>query len=236
MTITPDGVRSEVRSTDFIKADRLLSDAEMEVREGVRGFVDWEVIPSAAEHWDRAEFPFDRRPGLGELGIMGGTFSPEYGCAGWNNVAYGLAIAELARGSGSLATFLHVQSGLAMAAIHELGREEQKQRWLPGMARCEKIGCFGLTEPDAGSDPGSLATTATASDGGYRLAGGESGIGQAALAGGGRRHPRGEPGQRPRLPPAAPHRERRRLQARRGEEVDRQRLLRGRRRHLGEDR
>src|SRR4028119_724769 len=182
MTVAPGGVRSEVRSRDLIKADRLLSDAEMEVRERVRGFVDREVIPSAAEHWDRAEFPFDLLPGLGELGLMGGTFSPEYGCAGWNNVAYGLAIAELARGSGSLATFLHVQSGLAMAAIHELGSEEQKQRWLPGMARCEKIGCFGLTEPGAGSDPGSLATTATASDGGYRLDGEKKWIGNASFA------------------------------------------------------
>jgi glutaryl-CoA dehydrogenase len=140
------------------------------------------VIPSAAEHWDRAEFPFDLLPGLGELGIMGGTFSPEYGCAGWNNVAYGLAIAELARGSGSLATFLHVQSGLAMTAIHELGSEEQKQRWLPGMARCEKIGCFGLTEPDAGSDPGSLATTAVERDGGYVLDGEKKWIGNASFA------------------------------------------------------
>jgi len=182
MTITPDGVRSKVQPTDFIKADRLLSDAEKEVRERVRRFVDREVIPSAAEHWDRAEFPFDLLPGLGELGIMGGTFSPEYGCAGWSNVAYGLAIAELARGSGSLATFLHVQSGLAMTAIHELGSEEQKQRWLPGMARCEKIGCFGLTEPDAGSDPGSLATTAVERDGGYVLDGEKKWIGNASFA------------------------------------------------------
>jgi glutaryl-CoA dehydrogenase len=182
MTITPDGVRSKVQSTDFIKADRLLSDAEKAVRERVRRFVDREVIPSAAEHWDRAEFPFDLLPGLGELGLMGGTFSPEYGCAGWNNVAYGLAIAELARGSGSLATFLHVQSGLAMTAIHELGSEEQKQRWLPGMARCEKIGCFGLTEPDAGSDPGSLATTAVERDGGYVLDGEKKWIGNASFA------------------------------------------------------
>jgi len=182
MTITPDGVRSKVQPTDFIKADRLLSDAEKEVRERVRRFVDREVIPSAAEHWDRAEFPFDLLPGLGELGIMGGTFSPEYGCAGWSNVAYGLAIAELARGSGSLATFLHVQSGLAMTAVHELGSEEQKQRWLPGMARCEKIGCFGLTEPDAGSDPGSLATTAVERDGGYVLDGEKKWIGNASFA------------------------------------------------------
>ncbi len=79
-------------------------------------------------------------PSLGELRIAGGSFEKEYGCAGWNNVAYGLAIAELARGSGSLATFLNVQSGLAMAAIHALGSEEQKQKWLPLMAKCEKIG------------------------------------------------------------------------------------------------
>jgi glutaryl-CoA dehydrogenase len=182
MKITPEGVRSGVRQTDFVKADRLLSEGEMGVRDAVREFVDREVIPSAADHWDRAEFPFDLLPGLGELGLMGGTFSPEYGCAGWNNVAYGLAIAELARGSGSLATFLHVQSGLAMTAIHELGSEEQKRRWLPGMARCEKIGCFGLTEPEAGSDPGSLATTATEEDGGYRLDGEKKWIGNASFA------------------------------------------------------
>ncbi|HKH11137.1 MAG TPA: acyl-CoA dehydrogenase family protein, partial [Rubrobacter sp.] len=153
-----------------------------EVRDAVREFVDREVIPTAADHWDRAEFPFDLLPGLGELGLMGATFSPEYGCAGWNNVAYGLAIAELARGSGSLATFLHVQSGLAMAAIHDLGSEEQKRRWLPGMARCEKIGCFGLTEPEAGSDPGSLATTAVEGEGGYRLDGEKRWIGNASFA------------------------------------------------------
>ena len=182
MKITPDGVRSEVRQTDFIKADRLLSEGEMGVRDTVREFVDREVIPSAADHWDRAEFPFDLLPGLGDLGIMGGTFSPEYGCAGWNNVAYGLAIAELARGSGSVATFLHVQSGLAMTAIHELGSEDQKQRWLPGMARCEKIGCFGLTEPEAGSDPGSLTTTAVEKDGGYVLDGEKKWIGNASFA------------------------------------------------------
>jgi glutaryl-CoA dehydrogenase len=182
VTITPDGVRSATGPQDFVRADRLLSDGEKEIRARVRAFVDRAVIPSAADHWDRAEFPFDLLPGLGELGIMGGTYAPEYGCAGWNNVAYGLAIAELARGSGSLATFLHVQSGLAMAAIHELGSEEQKQRWLPPMARCEKIGCFGLTEPEAGSDPGSLTTTAVERDGGYVLDGEKKWIGNASFA------------------------------------------------------
>jgi glutaryl-CoA dehydrogenase len=167
---------------DFVNVSRLLSDEEKAVRDRVREYVDREVIPGAADYWDRAEFPFEVLPGLGELGVAGGTFSEEYGCAGWNNVAYGLALAELARGSGSLATFVHVQGGLAMAAIHELGSEEQKRRWLPAMARCEKIGCFGLTEPEAGSDPGSLGTTAVERDGGYVLDGEKKWIGNASFS------------------------------------------------------
>ncbi|MGF1471803.1 MAG: acyl-CoA dehydrogenase family protein [Rubrobacteraceae bacterium] len=182
MTITPDATRRETQQADFVNADRLLSEEEREVRHRVREFVDREVIPTAADYWDRAAFPFELLPGLGELGIMGGTFSGEYGCAGWNNVAYGLAIAELARGSGSLATFLHVQSGLAMTAIHELGSEEQKREWLPPMARCEKIGCFGLTEPEAGSDPGSMQTTAAETEGGYVLNGEKRWIGNASFS------------------------------------------------------
>ncbi|QIN79886.1 acyl-CoA dehydrogenase [Rubrobacter marinus] len=167
---------------DFINVASLLSEEEREVQARVREFVDREVVPIAADFWDRAEFPRHLLPALGDLGVMGGPFSPEYGCAGWNNVAYGLAIAEIARGSGSVATFLHVQSGLAMAAIHELGSEEQKQRWLPAMARCEAIGCFGLTEPDAGSDPGSMQTTARKVPGGYVLDGEKKWIGNASFA------------------------------------------------------
>ena len=182
MAVTSEGVRREGRPVDLVNVGRLLSDEEKAVRDRVREYVDREVIPGAADHWDRAEFPFEVLPGLGELGVLGGTFSEEYGCAGWNNVAYGLAIAELARGSGSLATFLHVQGGLAMTAIHELGSEEQKRRWLPAMARCEKIGCFGLTEPEAGSDPGSLGTTAVERDGGYVLDGEKKWIGNASFS------------------------------------------------------
>jgi glutaryl-CoA dehydrogenase len=182
MAVTSEGVRREGRPVDFVNVGRLLSSEEKAVRDRVREYVDREVIPGAADHWDRAEFPFEVLPGLGELGVLGGTFSEEYGCAGWNNVAYGLAIAELARGSGSLATFVHVQSGLAMTTIHELGSEEQKRRWLPAMARCEKIGCFGLTEPEAGSDPGSLGTTAVERDGGYVLEGEKKWIGNASFS------------------------------------------------------
>jgi glutaryl-CoA dehydrogenase len=179
--MVPPQIRAETQPTDFIKADRLLSEEEKGIRDRVREFVDREVIPSAADYWDQAEFPFELVPALGELGIVGGCFEEEYGCAGWNNVVYGLAIAEVARGSGSLATFLHVQSGLAMATIHELGSQEQKQQWLPAMAKCEKIGAFGLTEPEAGSDPGSL-TTAVTKDGGYVLNGEKRWIGNASFA------------------------------------------------------
>jgi glutaryl-CoA dehydrogenase len=182
MTVVPHQIRNATHPTDFIKADRLLSEEEKRIRDRVREFVDREVIPTAADYWDRAEFPIELVRALGELGIAGGSFEEEYGCAGWNSVAYGLAIAEVARGSGSLATFLHVQSGLAMAAIHELGSEEHKREWLPAMAKCEKIGAFGLTEPDAGSDPGSLATTATSRDGGYVLNGEKKWIGNASFA------------------------------------------------------
>src|SRR5215216_625542 len=182
MTVTPEETRRGKQPVDFINVGSLLSAEEKEIRDRVRSFVDGEVIPAAAKHWDRAKFPFELLPALGKLGIVGGTLGEEYGCAGWNNVAYGLAVAELARGSGSLATFLHVQSGLAMTAIHELGSEEQKREWLPPMARCEKIGCFGLTEPEAGSDPGSLTTTAVAKDGGYVLKGEKKWIGNASFS------------------------------------------------------
>jgi glutaryl-CoA dehydrogenase len=182
MAVTSERTNREKRPVDLLEVGSLLSDEEMRVRGRVREFVDREVIPVAAGYWDRAEFPFGLLPGLGELGLMGGVLPEEYGCAGWNNVAYGLAIAELARGSGSLATFLHVQSGLAMTAIYELGSEEQKRRWLPPMAKCEKIGCFGLTEPEAGSDPGSLSTTAVEKEGGYVLSGEKKWIGNASFS------------------------------------------------------
>ena len=182
MNINPETTRRETRPVDFINVESLLSEEEREARDRVRAFVDREVIPRAAEYWDRAEFPFDLLPGLGATGVIGGSFGKEYGCGGWSEVAYGLGIAEVARGAGSLSTFLHVQSGLAMAAINDLGSEEQKQRWLPPMAKCEKIGCFGLTEPDAGSDPGSLATTAVERDGGYVLNGEKKWIGNGSFA------------------------------------------------------
>lgn len=182
MTISPERTVKATAPTDFIKASRLLSEEERSVQKMAREFADEHIVPTAADYWDRAEFPFEILPKLGETGIMGGTYSPDYGCAGWSNVAYGLAVAEIARGSGSMSTFLHVHSGLAMAAIHELGSEDQKHKWLPAMARCEKIGCFGLTEPDAGSDPGAMATVAKKVDGGYEITGEKKWIGNASFS------------------------------------------------------
>jgi glutaryl-CoA dehydrogenase len=181
MSITPEAILQATEPVDFININPLLSEEERAIRDRVRAFVDQRVIPVAAEYWDKAQFPFELVPGLGELGIMGGAFKG-YGCAGWSSVAYGLAIQELARGSGSLATFLHVQSGLAMTAIYELGSEEQKQRWLPQMARCEKIGCFGLTEPEVGSNAGLMRTTATRRGDTYVLNGEKKWIGNASFA------------------------------------------------------
>jgi len=179
-----DGVLGVRRETppDLLDLDRLLPAEEREVRERVGGFVDREVIPKAAGWWDRAEFPFEVLPKLGELGIVGGYLDEGRGGAGWSNVAYGLALAEVARGSGSLATFLHVQGGLAMAVIAELGSEEQRRRWLPALVRCEKVGAFGLTEPEAGSDPGSMTTTARRVPGGYVLDGAKRWIGNGSFA------------------------------------------------------
>ena len=157
MAITAQNIRQGNRPSDFVNVASLLSEEEKEIQARVREFVDREVIPIAADFWDRAEFPRHLLAPLGELGVMGAPFSPEYGCAGWNNVAYGLA-------------------------IHELGSEEHKRRWLPRMARCEAIGCFGLTEPDAGSDPGSVGTTTKKTPDGYVLNGEKKWIGNASFA------------------------------------------------------
>src|SRR5919107_4269623 len=118
MSASPEAVMAATERADFLKVDTLLTEEERAVQERVRAFVDENVVPVLPIHWDEASFPFELIEGLGRLGIMGGALEG-YGCAGWSNVGYGLAIQELARGSGSLATFLHVQSGLAMTAIYK---------------------------------------------------------------------------------------------------------------------
>lgn len=144
---------------DFLGLDARLSEEELAVRDRVRGFVRERLVPNAGEWWEKAVFPREIVPEMAELGLLG-MHLEGYGCAGKSAVAYGLACMELEAGDSGLRTFVSVQGSLAMSAIHKWGSEEQKQEWLPAMARGERIGCFGLTEPGAGSDPVSMETFA----------------------------------------------------------------------------
>jgi glutaryl-CoA dehydrogenase len=145
---------------DFYRIDDLLSDEEKMVRNSVRAFVTEKVIPVIDSHFEAATFPMDLIPEMADLGMFGANLPEIYGCAGMNNVAYGLVMQELERGDSALRSFASVQGALVMYPIYTFGSEEQKNYWLPKLARGEKIGCFGLTEPDHGSDPGSLITRA----------------------------------------------------------------------------
>src|SRR3954454_2879533 len=132
--------------TDYYGLDDLLTQEQRDLRRRVRGFMDREVLPIINPYWERAEFPHELVPKLAQLGIIGFQIAG-YGCPGMSNVTAGLAIMELARGDLSISTFAGVHSALAMMSIALLGSEEQKQRFLPPMARLEKLGAFGLTEP-----------------------------------------------------------------------------------------
>lgn len=150
---------SSVRPDDFLSLDSLLSDEERLVRDTVRAFVRERVIPEVGEWFEEARVPQDLAPALGKLGLLG-MHLEGYGCAGASATAYGLACMELEAGDSGVRSLVSVQGSLAMFAIHRWGSEEQKRHWLPRMAAGEAIGCFGLTEPDSGSDPGSMRTKA----------------------------------------------------------------------------
>ncbi|KAD3632986.1 acyl-CoA dehydrogenase [Arthrobacter yangruifuii] len=166
---------------DLYLLDDLLDDQARDVRDRVRGFVDRDLLPVINDYWERAEFPFELVPRLAALNIAGGTITG-YGCPGLSRIAASTAAAELARGDGSINTFFGVHSGLAMGSIDMLGSEEQKQRWLPAMARLEKIGAFALTEPSHGSDSVSLETSARREGDSYILNGSKRWIGNASFA------------------------------------------------------
>ena len=146
-------------SVDFYRVDDLLSEEELLVRSTVGRFVDERFLPIVAEHYERATFPMEIVRELARLGVFG-MHLQGYGAAGMSNVMYGLACQELERGDSGLRSFVSVQGSLCMFPIHRYGSEEQKQRWLPFMARGEVIGCFGLTEPEFGSNPAGMATRA----------------------------------------------------------------------------
>jgi glutaryl-CoA dehydrogenase len=168
-------------STDYFFLREQLTDEQLELLGRVRVFVDDEVLPVIGGYWERAEMPWPLIRRLGELGIVGEDIHG-YGCPGFDPIASGLIHMELNRGDGSLGTFLGVQAGLAMKSIAMLGSEEQKQRWLPAMARLEKLGAFALTEPDHGSDSVALATTARRDGDEYVLNGAKRWIGLGSLA------------------------------------------------------
>jgi len=156
---------------DLLDVDAELSDTELATRDRVREFVDRRVRPNIARWFADAYFPRELVPELGELGLLGMHLTG-YGCAGRSAVEYGLAAQELEAGDSGIRTFVSVQGSLAMSAIHKHGSEAQKQQWLPLMATGEVVGCFGLTEPGAGSDPASMTTRARFEAGSE---GGESG-------------------------------------------------------------
>jgi len=149
----------KIRPKDFLGFDQLLSDEERDIRDTVRAFVNDRVLPYVGEWFEEARIPLELAPELGKLGVLG-MHLEDYGCAGASATAYGLACMELEAGDSGVRSLVSVQGSLAMYAIYRWGSEEQKQQWLPRMAAGEAIGCFGLTEPDAGSDPGSMRTRA----------------------------------------------------------------------------
>ncbi len=178
MTIDSSAVRS---ASDLMRLDEELSARELAVRDGVREFVDRRIRPNIAEWYDAAVFPLQLVPEMAELGLLGMHITG-YGCAGRSAVEYGIAMQELEAGDSGIRTFVSVQGSLAMTAIVKHGSEEQKQTWLPRMAAGEVIGCFGLTEPTAGSDPSSMRTTARRDGDEWVIDGAKRWIGLASIA------------------------------------------------------
>ena len=156
---------------DFYQMDGLLNGEERAVRDTVRAWVDEHLMPIIGDCYIEGRFPKQIIPGLAELGVLGANLPEEYGCAGLNNVAYGLIMQELERGDSGIRSFASVQGALVMYPIYSMGSDEQKQHWLPRLAQGKDIGCFGLTEPDFGSNPSGMITTAKETKDGWVLNG-----------------------------------------------------------------
>jgi glutaryl-CoA dehydrogenase len=167
---------------DFYDVDSLLSEEERMIRDTVRQWVEDRVMPLIGETYIARRFPKEIIPDLAELGILGANLPEKYGCAGLNNVAYGLIMQELERGDSGIRSFASVQGALVMYPIYAFGTEEQKKRWLPRLAKGEEIGCFGLTEPDYGSNPGGMITTAKKKGKGWVISGTKMWITNGSMA------------------------------------------------------
>lgn len=167
---------------DYFNTDSLLTEDERMIRDSVGEFVSEEIIPIIEQHNRDAKFPIHLIPKMAELGLFGTTLPSKYGCAELNNVAYGLVMQELERGDSGIRSFVSVQSALVMYPIFTFGSEEQKDYWLPLLAKGEKIGCFGLTEPDFGSNPSGMVTKAEKVNDGYVLNGAKMWITNGTIA------------------------------------------------------
>ncbi len=166
---------------DYYLVDNLLTDEERLVRQTVREFVSEKVLPIIADCFTNDRFPEELIPEIAKLGLLGAHIKG-YGCAGLSHVGYGVAMQELERGDSGLRSFVSVQGSLAMHAIHTFGSDEQKERYLPAMARGERIGCFGLTEPDHGSDPSGMETRAVRDGDEYVVNGNKMWISNGSIA------------------------------------------------------
>lgn len=173
---------AKFQGVDYFNVDGLLSEEELLVRNTVREFVDDNVIPIIEKHAREGTFPMDLIPKMAELGLFGATLPEKYGCAGMNNVAYGLMTQELERGDSGVRSFASVQSALVMYPIYAYGSDKQKDYWLPRLAKGQAIGCFGLTEPDYGSNPGGMITRAEEVSDGYVINGAKMWITNGTLA------------------------------------------------------
>jgi glutaryl-CoA dehydrogenase len=168
-------------AADFYNLEELLTAEERQLRDSVRQWVQARFLPVVAQHYRDGTFPMELVPELAKLDVFGPSVKG-YGCAGLGSVASGLIMQELERGDSGLRTFASVQGSLAMMAINLFGSEEQKNQWLPAMAQGAKLGCFALTEPDFGSNPGGLQTRAQKTADGYRLTGSKKWIGNGTIA------------------------------------------------------
>lgn len=167
---------------DYYKIFDLFNDEEKLIQSTVREFVESEVLPIIEQHYSDGTFPMDLIPKMAELGLFGITIPEEYGGAGATYTIYGIAMQELERGDSGIRSFASVQNSLVMFPIYEYGTEEQKRKWLPKLADGSAIGCFGLTEPDYGSNPGGMVTNAVKIDGGYLLNGAKMWITNGSIA------------------------------------------------------
>jgi len=167
---------------DFYDIDSLLTDEERQIRDHLRDWVEERYLPLVEKAYEEAYFPAEVIPEVAQMGLLGATLPAKYGCAGINATAYGLAMQELERGDSGLRSFVSVQGSLVMYPIFSYGSEEQRQKWLPRLARGEAVGCFGLTEPDFGSNPAGMITRAVRAGSEYILNGAKMWITNGTVA------------------------------------------------------